>query len=333
MSFRFYLLLGLLILNFSCQTQKPDSPHRPTMQIYQALLEQETLLSDIPSGSGLVKTGESFFLITDDSPYFFRLSGQPPIVQKFRLNATVDTSYYRIPKLLKPDYESATTLNIGNTTYLAAFGSGSKSPERDSLLLINLHNPNQTVTYALTELYRRIQKENNLSEGNLNIEGAATIGDDLYLLNRGINLAIKINWPELYSSLRGKSVMQAVTIASYRVTLPKTQGFEPGLSGACRLPGSDKLLFCASIENTKSWIEDGEIMGSFIGILDTDRLSEAPLASFAPLTDAQGKPVIEKVESVEWLQQEKSGDLLLMALTDNDLGASKMLKVRLKMKD
>ncbi|MFC5270853.1 DUF6929 family protein [Adhaeribacter terreus] len=330
-----HLLFAAITLAFlSCQSENKSRETKSAATAttasgkMKAIVEKAIELDSIPSGSGLVKTGENFYLISDDSPYFFRLDSKFNLLEKNAIPHYQKSQDYRIQKAIKPDYESAATGEMNGQEYLLAFGSGSKSPERDSLLLINLNDLKSPQTYSLKPLYDLIKQQANLPSAELNMEGSAIIGEELYLFNRGQNVLVQTNWPKTLLFLTQKAAEPE--IKTYRVRLPQINGIAPGFSGACRLGNDNKILFTASVENTKNWIEDGEILGSFIGILDVEKLAEDPLENVALLTNKNGEPVIEKVESVEFLQLENNGNLKALCLTDDDQGGSKVLEVTLR---
>ena len=296
----------------------------------KAIVGNARELDAIPSGSGLVKAGKYFYLISDDSPFFFKLDSGFNVIEKNAIPNHQKSTDYRIPKLNKPDYESASLGEINGEEYLLAFGSGSKSPERDSLLIVNLNDPKSAQTYSLRPFYDLIKTQANLTDEDINVEGSTIIGEDLFLFNRGKNVLIQTNWAKIIIFLKGGPNMLAPEIRNYRIKLPQIQGIDPGFSGACKLGNENKILFTASVENTKNWIEDGEILGSFVGILNVEKLASEPLENAVLLTGKNGTPVIEKVESIEFIKREANGNLKVLALTDDDKGGSKILEITLK---
>ncbi|MBK0403482.1 hypothetical protein I5M27_10835 [Adhaeribacter sp. BT258] len=294
----------------------------------KARVENTIALDSIPSGSGLVRSGENFHLISDDSPYFFKLDAAFNVLEKNAIPRHQKTLDFRIPKSSKPDYESACLGKMNGETYLLAFASGSKSPERDSLLVVNLNDVKNAKTYSLRPFYELIKTQANLTDEDINVEGSAMIGETLYLFNRGKNVLVQTNWPKTLAFLTQK--VAAPEIKTYRLKLPQIKGIDPGFSGACQLGNENKILFTASVENTKNWIEDGEILGSFIGIINVEKLTSQPLEKVALLTNKTGQTVIEKVESIEFLSREPDGTLKVFCLTDDDQGGSNILDINLQ---
>lgn len=319
------------VLLWGCQpANKPKNEQRKMPAQLTAFLEKAIALDSIPSGSGLAKVNHQLYLISDDSPYFFQLDLQSKLQQKIGIKKGEKSKVYRIPKKIKSDYESLATAQINGKPYLLAFGSGSLSPGRDSLLIINLADLTNSQTYALTAFYQLLKEAANLPDAELNIEGSAIIGEDLFLFNRGQNVVVQTNWGRLLLFLKGGPNIIEPKLHAYRIKLPEIQGISPGFSGACQLGNENKLLFTASVENTKSWVEDGDILGSFVGILNVEKLASEPLEGAALLTDKNGRPVIEKVESIEFLERTTNGKIKALALTDDDKGGSKILEITLE---
>lgn len=106
--------------------------------------------------------------------------------------------------------------------------------------------------------------------------------------------------------------------------LPKLNGIEAGFSGTCITKDQTRILFTASVENTKNWIADGEVTGSFIGCIDlkTSHLSTTPLT-------LKNKPLLTKVESVA-IKKESGNSYELLLVTDNDGKASQIICINLK---
>ncbi len=326
---RNYLVLFFLLLITGCNPESRKT-ETATPEKMKAIVENTRDLDSIPSGSGLVKVEEALFLITDDSPFFFKLDLEFNLLQKIAIKKGQKTTDYRIPKPIKPDYESASLAEINGEKFLLAFGSGSKSPERDSLLLLNLNDLQNPKHYSLRPFYDLFKKAANLTNEDINVEGSTIIGNDLFLFNRGHNVLVQTNWPKLVLFLKGGPNILAPEIKTYRIELPQIEGIDPGFSGASQLGTENKILVTASVENTKNWVEDGEILGSFVGIIDLEKLSSEPLENVTLLLDKNGKPVIEKVESIEFMNREDNGTIKVLALTDDDKGGSKILEVSLQ---
>lgn len=291
------------------------------------ILHTETL-DTIPSGSGLATTGSRLFILGDDAAYLYELDLAYQLRHQYLLLPD-HVHGKRIPKATKPDLESLFLDGQGDTAALYAFGSGSKTPGRDLMLRIPLEQPNAPQTYTLTPFYDRLTAAMDIEREQLNLEGALVMADTLYLLNRGTNTLIGLSWPRFLEYLQGHLSASQLHIALHRYKLPTIQGKEARFSGACAVPGSRKILFTASVEDTQNWIDDGEVLGSFIGLLDPQVRQEDLTGSSWLVADAQGAPLRQKLESVEVLPHVDE-QLNMAAVADNDDGTSTLLVLRLR---
>jgi hypothetical protein len=303
---RFLFLLSILFI--TCK--------RPTS--VQMLHIEERYLLDFPSGSGMVVDGESVYVISDDAPWLFRLSlttrqyTRIPIIH-------ADTSVHRIPKADKPDYEALCKLKIGEAYFLAAFGSGSISAARDSLLLISLQDPTRQQKIDLSLLYKKLQGNKTA----INIEGAGADHSTLFLMDRESNQIHQLPISSFIDFINSGGRRVPANIASHTISLPGS--FPTRISGGCLLNNST-LLFCASMEDTPDAIQDGKIYGSYIGLMNT---SDMALLSMFPLVDAKGKTLTDKLESVDVQEQDADGNYHIWSIADNDQGNTVLYKLRL----
>lgn len=90
---------------------------------------------------------------------------------------------------------------------------------------------------------------------------------------------------------------------------------------------SSKIIFTASVEDTTNAYDDGEILGSFIGIIDigNDTISREFEYCAIPNIDE-----IFKVESVTVVQESTRDQTKLILITDDDLGNSVLIESRIK---
>ncbi|AHM63255.1 hypothetical protein D770_25050 [Flammeovirgaceae bacterium 311] len=316
-SLRTIIFSAVLLMNVQCM-QKPET---------SILSVQNTLiLSDIPSGSGLAVVEDSIYLVGDDSPFLFQLDRQH-VVRGRHLLLQQWADSVRIAKSSKPDFESITLADWEKEPSLLVFGSGSKSPERDSLLVLPLkafHNPKR---YSLTALYDAICQKEGIGRESFNIEGAVVAGNDLWLFNRGTNSIIVAELASLIQAVKRPAVVNSLKMEVHPHQLPQIAGKQARFSGACHLPGTDLIFFTASVEDTENWIDDGEILGSLIGVLDMNAPAQANSAHWW-LTDKNGNYLPEKLESIDVLESREEG-LILLAVSDNDLGNSVLFELRL----
>src|SRR5690554_5214986 len=104
----------------------------------QADIIKRTKLEGIPSASGLTVLNGMLYITGDDSPYLFVLNPYLELVKKYQLFDPEQIENDRIPKKIKPDFESTTHFEINNFPHILILGSGSKSSKRDEGYLIKL---------------------------------------------------------------------------------------------------------------------------------------------------------------------------------------------------
>lgn len=317
----FFWGVVLVIISIQCQMahQEKEIP---------VLVEKMLTLDTVPSGSGLAVVDDSIFIVGDDSPWLFQYStdyrplGRYLLVSGFPLEG-------RIPKPVKPDFECLAEATEGESTLLLIFGSGSKSPERDMLIKVDVQQPNDPQIFSLTAFYDHLLSIMEGTRADLNIEAAVVIGKDLYLFNRGDNSIFVVDWRNLLENLPNEQALQELDIRQYKVELPEREGVSAGLSGACASPDQSSLIFTATLEATENWIADGEILGSYLGVLEVSKLQEGRVASIWLIEDSEGSPIKDKLESVAILDESPAGDIKALAVADNDDGTSKLLELRI----
>lgn len=82
-----------------------------------------------------------------------------------------------------------------------------------------------------------------------------------------------------------------------------------------------KIIFTGSVEYTDTAYDDGEILGSFIGMIDISNNSLSESIDYCPVLNP-GE--ILKIESNTVLDQ-KPGETEIMMITDDDQGSSMLI--------
>ncbi|UJH92256.1 hypothetical protein LZ575_06780 [Antarcticibacterium sp. 1MA-6-2] len=305
------LWIMILILMSNC---KPTNVEFKLLEINE--------LNEIPSASGIEETRNGRYIIGDNSPWLFKLNKNNEVIDRISLlpERTLPDSIFE--KLVKPDFEAMTKVDPeGNV--LLIFGSGSKSPERDVLVEVNLSSEEIVPKeFSITEIYDGLRAAAEIPSEHLNIEAAEVVEDDLYLFNRGKNLIAKYSLSTFRRYLEEKGEVPLPEIIRFK--LPEIQGIESGFSGASYIEGAEIIVFTATVENTANWIDDGEVLGSFIGAFKINDLSVNNTPASA-LIQQGGKSLMIKVESVTVLS-EKEGEAELLLVTDSDGGVSEILR-------
>ena len=279
----------------------------------------------VPSGSGLAFYKNELFIVGDDAEFVAKFS-----LNNFtytRSNLFVNAHHQRIEKTVKPDLEAAIIGGINDEVFLFAFGSGGVSPYRDTLFAMNMQRPDKNFKRSLLPLYNSIKKTAGLKETELNIEGASKAGNKLLLFNRGNNLVIIISWKGFTAYLKNEKAVPDLKVL--KIPLPVINNFPIGISGACAI-NEQEILFTASLEETTDYINDGIIKGSYIGLLQIKNDTELYVVALTSLNDAAGKPIADKLESIEIIKRQ-GRNVEAVAVADNDDGKSKLFFLTLKL--
>lgn len=286
-------------------------------------IEEEKILDSIPSGSGLAIDKTHGFIISDDGTCIYRLNLENYVYYKIPLSGS-NYGEYKEPKSTKHDFESAAFAEWKGSNYLVALGSGSGGVSRDSLLMLNLPDSTQKLI-SIGKFYKELRSRTGVDSMHWNIEGLTLAGNDIVMLNRGNNTMISFDMEEFFNYLLrpGFSFPKARV---HRIQLPFIGKHEARLSGVCNFD-KDLLLISASVEDTPDWISDGPVLGSYIVIYS---LKEQKLEGSYLLKDREGKTLKEKIESVDVFERRKNGDVIFLAIADNDDGSSKLFRLKLQ---
>ena len=306
MGFSFFLLLF-----FGCR-QGSDT---------NLIVEYERVFDSIPSASGIAIKDGNAFIVCDDGTGIYKIDLENFQQEKIPV-AGLPFDEYREDKSVKHDFESACFAKWQDKEYLLALGSGSAEP-RDSVLLLNTSDYSDQKILSLNTLYRQLQLLTGTDSTQWNIEGLTIAGDSTIILNRGNNLMITCSTNAYFSLLLNEQ--DTLPRISYRkIKLPFIEQHEARFSGVCTID-ENHLLFCASVEDTPDWTQDGPVLGSYFGIYS---LQDNKVIATYLLKDKQNKIVKEKIESVDIFQKTRD-DLIFLTTADNDNGTSKLFRIKL----
>src|SRR5690606_26682028 len=203
-------------------------------------------------------------------------------------------------------------------------GSGSKSPERNVFKRVFLNNNNQLSTHDMTHFYEHLKSLDVMKNSYLNIEAVALFNNHLYLFNRKKPVIFSFNYSDFidYLDFQGKIPY----VKSVEVVLPKINDIEAGFSGATISQNTSQLLFSASVENTPNAYDDGDVLGSFLGIVDLKKIEGNDAYHFISI---ESKELPYKVESVAILNENLDSSYDLLFVTDSDGDETCAIKSRL----
>lgn len=285
----------------------------------------------LPSASGIEIVGDTAYVVSDDAPflYSFRAADLAPN-QPVRLFETAHFSSGRIPKDLKPDLEAMAYLSATATAPggLLLAGSGATAARETGFWVADAAAPGGSATVypvVLGALYRALRAE--LPPGQLlNLEALAATTEHLWLFQRPVGttagrVCFRVPLGTARAALQPPyPVPPTRRPLPYRV--PDLDGQPGGLSGATFF--DDRLFVTASVEVTTDPVRDGEVLGSFVGLLDPAKLLDG---HFAQLAWPDGRPFREKVEGVAVRHRLGPGRYELLLVTDDDRGGSTVLVV------
>jgi hypothetical protein len=227
-------------------------------------------------------------------------------------------------KRLKPDLETLLWLppfGPSAKAALLALGSGSR-PNRNAGVLVPLAADGQPLPdvrrFDLTPLYEPLTAE----LGEINIEAAMIVGDELVLLNRGVvgrsdNAAARFPLQALLGVIDGsRSAVAPTSIRRYH--LGALAGVKLGFTDAAALPDGG-WVFSAVAEDTADSYADGHCRGSAVGVVTVG----GDIRSIHRLEPAA------KVEGIAVRMDEGGMVLCMVTDTDDPAQASSMLIARL----
>ena len=313
------VMLLYIITISSCKTKTMD---------LDITITKSVVTDAVSSGSGLAYYNNSAYLVGDDASYIAVLpNADSRLYTRIPLQTTV--SIDRMAKAVKHDLEAALVGTIGNVSFLFTFPSGSLSPYRDTMYAINVESKTVSFTCSLLPLYKAIKLKAGLTDQQFNIEGAALVGDRLFLFNRGNNMAIIIAWKDFAQCVQ-KPTDAIPNFNLQKISLPVINNYAVGISGACGI-NKNEILFTASLEETHDNIADGAIKGSYIGVLRLNDKDEISLVALQQFKDAGGNIILDKLEAIEIIKQQGS-HLKALAMADNDDGKSKLFYLDIEMR-
>ena len=196
-------------------------------------------------------------------------------------------------KMEKLDLESC----IAVDDELWAFGSGS-APAREKIAVVGY----TTKLVDAVPLYRRLREE---LEGEINLEGAAIVGDAVWLFHRGNTgpgdrgpAIARVDRDALARWIAGDGPVPAVTLVD-RYDLGVASGVRLGFTDAVAL--GSRVFYLAAAEASPNAIDDGAIIAAQLGVIDGDRVRAAPLVVDGEPLKAEGLAFDPSVPRRAWI--------------------------------
>jgi hypothetical protein len=303
---------------------------RPARQLDCTVLDVRELRFDdgtpVRAASAIAPLAGGWLVAQDDATHGAWLRGDG--VARLRLLPPVDGldlfDEASGTKHRKPDLEAA--CDVGDGTVLL-LGSGSL-PARMRAVLVR---GNGAVAVGdLTELYARVAELLGIAPADVNLEGATVVAGALRWFQRGIpardvpSASVDVDLPALLAVVTGAGTPAAVGFADpRRYELGQAGGHPLAITDAVTLHDGT-VLVSAAAEAAPSAVDDGEVHGSALALLD-GTLATAGGALAGP----DGSPVkVEGLAVVE--EQDATGTVLAVVDSDDPTAASLALTVRIR---
>jgi hypothetical protein len=256
---------------------------------------------EIAAASGIRRRGDHLYVIADDelSLGVYDLTGAPR--ETIVLMAGVLPEEHAARKAAKPDFEALVSMPDGS---LLALGSGSTAARWRAVQVIFEPRP-RTRLFTFDVLYAALERE--LPE--LNIEGGAVLGDELWLCSRGNSarrddVLIRLDLAGVMNALANDRPPPAhVLLSITRVALGDLEGAPLSLTDLTAMRG--RLVFTAAAEASANTYDDGKCTGSVVGQLSMSMAGRGPevpeilgwvpdlkLEGVCPASDAAGERTV-----------------------------------------
>ncbi len=289
--------------------------------------------NNLPSASGVELYDSSFYLVADDLPWLIQMNYEGDVINKYPVSGITTIENGRTPKNIKADFESMAFVKINQKDFFLIFSSGSRRVKRDTVSLFSLESKTVVAKKNLRNWFETIKNKSGMAATDeINIEGSAVINGKIYLAHRGNisdNFITVSPLHDFLQFLTGKS-NAAPPVDVIKFKLPLHNGVAAGLSGMCGVPGDSGLLVTASLEATGDVVNDGVVLGSYLGYIPFNTLQKGKIY-LTPITDENNNMIAKKQEGVALIKVDKSGNYRVLTVCDNDDGTSDIWQFEFKL--
>ncbi len=251
----------------------------------------------IGSASGLVFHHGSIYLISDSSTFLYEYQIDSTQLNKIQLSKDAADN---IVKKLKPDFEAI----AHNESYYFLFGSGS-TENRTQMIQVDAKSKEVVNTFDLSFLYSSMQSFAQMEADDFNIEGVIYNQETWYFFNRGNGK----NQRNVVFTVTGSNLEDDFRIMTNEYKLPKIKGVRASFTDAIIL--DDTIYFLATAEKTESTYDDGEVVGSLIGSMNSETMK---IKFTKKITDTQ------KFEGLTFYKRNQT-EIEFLLCEDNDTEA------------
>lgn len=286
----------------------------------------------VRAASGLVWFGGELVMVQDDAAFLALVDPASGRVRAVALprgpGGRRQFDDARGNKADKLDLEAAVVVD----DLVIGLGSGATPARRRALLF----DGGEVRIAAADDLYLALERLPELAGSELNLEGAALLGDGrLRLFQRGngdpgralppVDATLDLPASELLAYLRGDASaprLDANAVTRYR--LGELGGVRLTFTDAAVDPASGRLHYLACAERSPDAVRDGDVVGSAVGVFDREDGDE-PLR-FAELCDAGGRPCAVKAEGLAF---GPAGEVHVVLDADDPARPSELCRVEL----
>lgn len=260
----------------------------------------------VRAASGLCWFRGRLAIVQDDALLLALLDPNDGAAQALELPLRADGARFfdveRGNKRDKPDLEACLTIELLGQPALLAFGSGSR-PERECVAIVRPDGAGyHSELREAHALYTALRALPGFLSSELNLEGAALVGDRLRLLQRSNGSPLPGAAPLCATCELPLGALLAYLEdpgARPPPALDQVRRYELGSIGGARLSFTDActlrddaLLFTASAESSPNAYDDGAVAGSALGKIEPSG------TRWCALRDEQGQLMRDKVEGV-----------------------------------
>jgi hypothetical protein len=288
----------------------------------------------VRSASGLAWLGGRLMVIQDDAAFLAEVDPATGLARGWPLPAGEDGRRQfddlRGNKHLKLDLESCVTVqHADGGEVLLAFGSGSLPLRERIVRARRVDGALGTEVIDAAPLYAALRAERAFSGSELNLEGAALLGDALVLCNRGNGASVDgIEPVNAHCHIDLAALLRWLDAPSAPLpSLDRVQRYELGsvhgipLTFTDLATAGDTLLYAAAAEDSPDAVRDGVVVGAALGCIGDG------VAAYAQVQREDGSPSTEKIEGI---LATADGRLLAVVDPDDPTLASELLTLELR---
>ena len=280
----------------------------------------------VRAGSGVTWWGGRLAVVQDDTAFVALVDPVTGIAEGVPMPMPDGVRQFgadRGNKRDKPDLEAVLTLPDGR---LLAFGSGS-TESRERLLVMGADRLPRWIDAA--PLYLALRAEPAFAGSELNVEGAALLGDRVRLFQRGngavvdgvdavnatvdLSLTVFLAMIDQWSSGRSTDVgpaLQAITPYSLGTLEGVALSFTDATAWSASHPG--RVAWLAAAEDSPDTYRDGACAGSALGFIDPDGA-----VGYQTLRTADGALFRAKAEGIVFDREDPTLAWVVLDLDDS----------------